>query len=272
MNLSSEKTSSGRERRILVVDDERDIRDLLSRLLSKHGFDVAGAKDGHEALNEIRRHRPDVLLLDVSMPRLDGIELLKVAADLGERIPVVCAISGVADDAEIEEVLSWGATDFFRKPLDLDLVLPCIQRRLAEAEDHDLPEDYVERRSFLRVAVYLDKLQVTLAILGVEPTNGVVLNLSRGGMKVCLEHEIPKQFLGFDCLVRVVEDPQDRVSVKARFGKLLRKEVVGQYAIEFDKPLEVLRMGNGQLDSASQCSLQVPRKTPQQDSESGAPG
>ncbi len=114
------------------MDDERDVRDLLSRLLSQHGFDVAVAKDGIEALNEIRRQRPDVLLLDISMPRLNGIELLRMASDLVERIPVVCALSGVASDEDEDAALAWGATDFFRKPLELDLVIPCIQRRLAE--------------------------------------------------------------------------------------------------------------------------------------------
>ena len=116
-------------------------------------------------------------------------------------------------------------------------------------EDYDMPEDYSERRTYLRVEVHLDKLEVTVGVLGIEPTNGVVLNISRGGMKVCLEHEIPKPLLGYDCLVRFVEDPQDRVSEKAKLGKLLRMEAVGQYAIEFDKPLEVLRVANSEQDS-----------------------
>ena len=133
MNLSSEKTSSDCRDRVLIVDDERDIRDLLGRLLSKRGFEVGVAEDGYEALTEIRRNKPAVLLLDICMPELNGVELLKFAADLDLRIPVVCAISGVAGDAEIDEVLTWGATDFFHKPLDLDLLLSCIQRRLAEA-------------------------------------------------------------------------------------------------------------------------------------------
>ena len=104
----------------------------------------------------------------------------------------------------------------------------------------------VERRGFLRVEVYLDKLQVTVGVIGFEPTNGVVLNVSRGGMKVCLEHDIPKLLVGDDCLVRFVDDPQGRVSAKAELGKLLRMEAVGRYAIEFAKPLEVLRVANGE--------------------------
>ena len=135
MNVSSEKTSSERQHRVLIVDDERDIRDLLARLLAKRGFEVAVAENGNDALRKMMGNEPDVLLLDISMPKLNGIELLKFTRDLGRPISVVCAISGVADDAEVDEILTWGATDFFRKPLDLELLVSCIQRRLAEVSD-----------------------------------------------------------------------------------------------------------------------------------------
>ncbi len=106
-----------------------------------------------------------------------------------------------------------------------------------------MPEDQVERRGYLRIDVDMDKLQVTVGCLGIEPTNGVVRNISRGGMKVALEHGIPEPLLGGECLVRFVEDPQHRVgSTKTKLGKVLRMEVLGQYAIEFDSPLEVLNM------------------------------
>ena len=105
-----------------------------------------------------------------------------------------------------------------------------------------MPEDHIERRGYLRVEVYLDELQVTVGIVGIAPTDGAVLDISRGGMKVCLEHEIPKPLIGYDCLVRFV-NPKDRVSVEAN-GKLVRMEAAGQYAIKFDSPLEVLNVGS----------------------------
>lgn len=107
-----------------------------------------------------------------------------------------------------------------------------------------MSEDYEDRRGYVRVEVYPDMLQVTVGVHGIEPTNGVVLNISRGGMKVCLEHEIPKPLLGDDCLVRFVEGPKDRVSTKAKLAKLLRMGTVGQYAIEFAEPLDVLPVAN----------------------------
>ncbi len=114
-----------------------------------------------------------------------------------------------------------------------------------------MSEDHVERRGFLRIEVYLDKLQVTVGVLGFEPTNGVVLDISRGGMKVSLDREISKLLVGDDCLVSFVDDAQDRVSAKAKLGKLLRMEGEREYAIEFTKPLEVLRVAHGEQDSES---------------------
>ncbi len=104
-----------------------------------------------------------------------------------------------------------------------------------------MAEDHVERRRYLRVGVYLDKLEVDVGIPGLEPIKGMVLNISRGGMKVSLEHEILESLLGYDCLVFFAENPQDRFSEKAKPGKLLRMEVFGQYAIDFDRPLEALK-------------------------------
>ena len=110
--------------------------------------------------------------------------------------------------------------------------------------DHDMSEDHVELRRYLCVEVYLDKLQVVVRVLGIKPTNGVVLNVSRRCIKVRFEQDIPTPWVGYDCLVRSFEDPQALVNPEAKLGKLRRMEGEGEYAIEFDGPLEVLSMGN----------------------------
>ena len=105
-------------------------------------------------------------------------------------------------------------------------------------------ESTAERRGYLRFEVHLDKLQVTVGVLGSEPTTGVVVNVSRGGMKVCLvERGIPESMVGDECLVRFIE-AGGRVNPEVMLGKLLRMEADGQYAIEFASPLEVVNMGN----------------------------
>ncbi len=104
-------------------------------------------------------------------------------------------------------------------------------------------ESAVERRSYLRVEVRLEDLQVTVGVLGFEATKGVVLNVSRSGLKVALSREISELLVGSDCLVRFV-DLEDRVNPVVKVGKLRRMEADAEYAIEFDSPLEDLNMSN----------------------------
>src|SRR5205809_1386906 len=71
--------------RILVVDDEAPVREVLSEYFSSQGYTVDEASNGNDAIGTIRRHRPDVVLLDIRMPGLDEIELLlSIATDLGD--------------------------------------------------------------------------------------------------------------------------------------------------------------------------------------------
>ena len=103
-----------------------------------------------------------------------------------------------------------------------------------------MPEDRVERRSYLRVAVHLEDFRVSVEVLGAEPTRGVVLNVGRGGMKVALSAETSQALMGGDCLVRFL-DAGDRVSPAVRVGTLKRIDDGGEYAIEFKTPLDVLK-------------------------------
>ena len=109
-----------------------------------------------------------------------------------------------------------------------------------------MSDDHVERRRYLRFDVRLQKLRVTVGVLA----TGVVLNVSRGGLKVALSGEISKLLVGHDCLVRFL-DPEHRISPEAKMGKLRRMEAGGECAIEFDSPLEVLRVANGKQDDDS---------------------
>ncbi len=104
-----------------------------------------------------------------------------------------------------------------------------------------LPQSGVERREFLRVEVRLENLEVTVGVFGFEATTGVVLNVGRGGLKVALGREISELLVGYDCLVRFV-DQEDRIKPEAKVGKLRRMEAAAEYAIEFDSPLGLLNV------------------------------
>jgi two-component system, OmpR family, alkaline phosphatase synthesis response regulator PhoP len=124
------------KRSILVVDDEPDIRDLLSYNLEKEGFDVLTASNGRDALHEAAQ-QPDLIVLDVMMPELNGWEVCKqLKAD--ERTAAIPVIFLTAKSAEIDEVvgLELGADDYVMKPLSMRKLIArihAVMRRSAGA-------------------------------------------------------------------------------------------------------------------------------------------
>ncbi len=102
---------------VLVVDDESTIRDMLIEFLTNHGFTAEGAEDGPKALALARRIKPQVILLDVAMPGMNGLETLKKLQEQSSGAAVIM-ISGHADHEMALQALDLGAYDFIQKPLD----------------------------------------------------------------------------------------------------------------------------------------------------------
>jgi len=102
---------------ILVVDDEAAIREVLIEFLSDHGYAVQGAEDGREALQMAGIVKPQVILLDIAMPGMNGIETLKRLRKEAPQAAVIM-ISGHADHDQALQALDLGAYDFIQKPLD----------------------------------------------------------------------------------------------------------------------------------------------------------
>ena len=103
--------------KILVVDDEREIRDLLSIYLSEDGYDVISASNGEEAIGLAQTEDPQVILMDVKMPGLDGIETCKRLRE-NEKTKFIPVIMVTAyQDRDVEAYLE-GADDFINKPFD----------------------------------------------------------------------------------------------------------------------------------------------------------
>jgi CheY-like chemotaxis protein len=115
--------------RILVVDDSDDIRELYQLILEAEGYEVDVAADGARGFERARAWRPDLVVLDVVMPVMDGLELLlKLRSDLVPPIPPVVLCSGF--DLTEEEALRRGATSFLRKPLESDDLIEAIRHAL----------------------------------------------------------------------------------------------------------------------------------------------
>jgi DNA-binding response OmpR family regulator len=118
--------------KILIAEDERDIRDLISFTLGFAGYEVVAAANGEEAINLARQEIPDLILMDVRMPRMTGYEacvLMKADAKLKD-IPVIF-LSAKGQDSEIQTGLQAGAMDYLLKPFAPDQLTERIQTVLA---------------------------------------------------------------------------------------------------------------------------------------------
>jgi len=125
--------------RILVVDDDRSLRDALRRALTLAGYDVALAETGQEGLSRIAADQPDAVVLDVGMPGLDGLDVCRRLRASGNRLPVLMltARESVADRID---GLDAGADDYLAKPFDvgeLKARLRALLRRAGEGPESD---------------------------------------------------------------------------------------------------------------------------------------
>jgi len=136
--------------RALVVDDERMNRLLLRRALETEGHVVVEAANGREALERLREDAPDVVLLDLVMPELDGYETLQqIKADPNlAHVPVII-ISGVDELGSVVRCIEMGATDYLPKPFEPAILRARLQSSLAAKRLRDLEREYLEQVSMV---------------------------------------------------------------------------------------------------------------------------
>lgn len=116
---------------ILVVDDEVELLEILEKILMRHGYKVFKARDGTEALRVASKSNIKLVLLDIKLPKMDGIELLgrfkKVNPDL---IVIMMTAFGTLKTAK--EAMKLGAYDYITKPFDLDFIVSVVKQALEE--------------------------------------------------------------------------------------------------------------------------------------------
>jgi DNA-binding response OmpR family regulator len=117
MGLASETPETALPRTILVVEDEKEIRDLLAHYLRKEGFSTLLAPDGETAILTARKEKPDLILLDILLPKADGLEVLRAirSDDAIRRTPVVM-LTAKGDETDRIVGLELGADDYIPKP------------------------------------------------------------------------------------------------------------------------------------------------------------
>jgi len=116
--------------RILVVDDEAPVREVLTEYFSTEGYAVEAAGSGVEALTVVRSGRADLVLLDVRMPGLDGVQVLRRIREIDDRVPVIM-VTANEDVGLAKETLKLGAFDYVAKPFDFDYLDRAVAAGLA---------------------------------------------------------------------------------------------------------------------------------------------
>ncbi len=170
------------DEKILVVDDEDSIRASLAGILEDEGFRVAFANDGVTALDAVRKEQPDLVLLDIWMPRMDGIETLR---KLKEDHPplIVIMMSGHGTIETAVKATKMGAYDFIEKPLSLEKLLLCVRNALGmlrlKDENETLRDLAFRDRQMTGSSPAMLKLKEQIRL--VAPSNASVLITGENG-------------------------------------------------------------------------------------------
>jgi two-component system, NtrC family, nitrogen regulation response regulator NtrX len=174
--------ASRRKPLVLVVDDESDIRSSLRMILEYEGYELADASSGEEALHRVETDRPDAVILDIKMPRMDGLEVLARLKQAEPGLPVV-VISGHGTIATAVEATRLGAFDFMEKPLERDRVLlvlrNALDRRRLENENRDLKLSYEERFKLIGTSAAMNAVRDAMALAA--PVRASVLITGESG-------------------------------------------------------------------------------------------
>jgi len=206
--------------RIAVVDDEPHIRELLSLALGHGGYDVACASDGAAAVELVREWSPDLIVLDVMMPKASGIEVLPALRRLTDAPILMLSARGEVEDKV--EGLEHGADDYVSKPFEVSELLARIETRLRRP--------HLEKRSTL----YYEGLSVDLEEHVVE-RDGQRLDLSplEYALLVTLLRRPRRVFTREELLDEVWNDAEVGPGAVERYISYLRAKVDGG----FERPL-----------------------------------
>jgi two-component system NtrC family response regulator/two-component system response regulator HydG len=171
--------------RILIVDDERNARDALKSLLADEGYEVREASDGEEGLALLAEFRPDAVLCDVRMPKMDGLTLLERARQDGhEALFIMMTAFGSIETAV--EAMRRGAEDYLTKPLDVSAVMARLEKALEKRQlvrDNQLLRERIrEKYQFANIVGDSPELQAVFDVVKrAAPTRATVLILGESG-------------------------------------------------------------------------------------------
>jgi len=128
---------------VLIVDDEAPIADLLDTILKGAGYRCLKANSGHEAVELVKRESPDLVILDINMPGMDGFQTCEMLRESPENcsLPIVM-LTGRGDESTIVKALERGADGYIIKPFNQKELLHTLQQLLGKAKEGTLPSQY----------------------------------------------------------------------------------------------------------------------------------
>jgi Response regulators consisting of a CheY-like receiver domain and a winged-helix DNA-binding domain len=130
---------------VLVVDDEEDLLSLLEYNLEQEGFEVVLARDGVEAIEQTRKHEPDLIILDVMMPKMDGIEVCeRLRKDAHLRTIPIMMLTARTEEEDKVEGLDVGADIYLGKPVSVSVIVSQTEALLRSARRHADPPDQIQ--------------------------------------------------------------------------------------------------------------------------------
>jgi len=134
--MHDKSADPSRPKKVLIVDDDDEVARTLQCMVERHGFQVTRAENGAVALAKLQTERPDVILLDIVMPVMDGFQLLSVLRKMPEAqaIPVII-LSVRSDDATVSAAWQGGATLYLPKPFSSRELITVLRRVIAVADD-----------------------------------------------------------------------------------------------------------------------------------------
>lgn len=168
------------EAKILVVDDEKNIRLTVTQCLQPQGYTVKTAINGQEALANLEEYDPQLMLLDLQMPGMNGIEVLKRAKELLPDLHVIM-FSAHANVENAVDAMKLGAVDFIQKPFTPKEIRELVSKVLGRENVSDLPTDYDSLMSAAKHRVSKRQFEEAITLvkqaIGVNPNNAEAFNM-----------------------------------------------------------------------------------------------
>ena len=182
--------------KVLVVEDDQDIRELLRLYFEAKGNEVETANDGQEALAQLQRIKPDLMLLDVVLPKLDGWGVL-TAVRAQSKMPVIL-LTSLDDTEDVIKGLSLGADDYLRKPFEIRELEARIQSIIRRLETVSEPQRIV--RGSIEIDERVKSVTINGEPISLSPKEFYLLALLASDLgRVYTTEEIIAELWGSDC-------------------------------------------------------------------------